>query len=337
MEIIRLSPDDLIAYEGNARSHPPGQVKRIGKSIEAFGFNQPILLDTNKVIIAGHARLLAARAIGMDEVPCIILGDLNDDEVRAYRLADNALAEHGSWSEKLLTAELQKIKDSSVALELTGLTGEKILEAITDDPLDDAVTPRRETLREAFGVPPFTVLDAIQGEWRKRKIEWVERLDLHHYQEPGKFGREQIGPKTAFQDMGKLSYAEEWEKYLAATGKTKKELPLPKYFQEMVTNINARTEQGVSNFDPVLMETLVRWFCPVGGQVVDLFAGGVEHGAVAAALGRPYLGIELRQESGYRATAAMTWLASWTVSRLTWCSRRPRTTRSRYTATCQKT
>src|SRR5687768_5077919 len=94
--------DELIPYARNARTHSPEQVAQIAASIAEFGFNAPILIDSNAGIVAGHGRLLAARKLGLAEVPVIVLDHLTETQRRAYILADNRLAMSAGWDEKLL-------------------------------------------------------------------------------------------------------------------------------------------------------------------------------------------------------------------------------------------
>src|ERR1700730_5300506 len=97
--------DKLIPFARNPRTHSDAQVAQIAASIAEFGFNNPILVDTNAGIIAGHGRLLAARKLGLKEVPVIILDHLSEAQKRAYIIADNQLALNAGWNEDLLGIE----------------------------------------------------------------------------------------------------------------------------------------------------------------------------------------------------------------------------------------
>lgn len=101
--------DDLVAYEGNPRKHPEKQLSKLTASIREYGFAVPVLVDCEDVIIAGHARVEAARKAGMVEVPVLVADQWSKAQVRAYRLADNRLAEISDWSEDLLAIELAAI------------------------------------------------------------------------------------------------------------------------------------------------------------------------------------------------------------------------------------
>jgi DNA modification methylase len=120
--IERLAPDDLKPYAGNARTHSKKQIQQIAKSIERFGFTNPVLIDDGNGIIAGHGRVLAAKAIGMAEVPCLRLSNLSDADKRAYILADNKLALNAGWDKELLAIELQGLIEAKYDIDLTGFS-----------------------------------------------------------------------------------------------------------------------------------------------------------------------------------------------------------------------
>ncbi|MEQ1709788.1 MAG: DNA methyltransferase [Hyphomicrobium sp.] len=120
--IERLAPDDLKPYAGNARTHSKKQVQQIAKSIERFGFTNPVLIDDGNGIIAGHGRVLAAKAIGLEQVPCLRLSHLTETEKRAYVLADNKLALNAGWDKELLAIELQGLIEADYQVEVTGFS-----------------------------------------------------------------------------------------------------------------------------------------------------------------------------------------------------------------------
>ena len=112
--------DKLKPYENNARTHSEEQVNKIAKSIEQFGFVNPVLIDGDYGIIAGHGRVMGANQLGMTEVPCIFVEDLTETQKRAYILADNKLALDADWDNDILIGELEALKDLDFDLELTG-------------------------------------------------------------------------------------------------------------------------------------------------------------------------------------------------------------------------
>src|SRR5229473_3147566 len=112
---IELWPiDRLIPYARNARTHSDTQIAQIAASIREFGFNSPILVDSNAGIIAGHARLLAARKLQLEEVPVVVLDHLSETQKRAYILVDNRLAANASWDEELLRLELAALREEQL-------------------------------------------------------------------------------------------------------------------------------------------------------------------------------------------------------------------------------
>lgn len=123
---------DLIPYANNARTHSPAQVSKIAASIKEFGFTNPILIDANNGIIAGHGRVLAAQKIKLAMVPVIELGHLTDAQRRAYILADNRMALDAGWDADLLKLELLSLKDEGFDLELTGFGLDEIGELLND-------------------------------------------------------------------------------------------------------------------------------------------------------------------------------------------------------------
>ena len=120
MKIQNLPIDTLRPYAGNARTHSKRQIRQIAKSIQRFGFCNPILIDDQRQIIAGHGRVAAARLLGIEHVPTVKLAHLSDVEKRAYILADNRLAEKAGWDREILAIELQALVDLNFEVELTG-------------------------------------------------------------------------------------------------------------------------------------------------------------------------------------------------------------------------
>ncbi len=121
-EITARSLAELTPYARNARTHSEEQVAQIAASIEEYGWTNPVLIDEDGGIIAGHGRVLAAELMGTTEVPCIVLEGLTPAQVRAYRLADNKLALNAGWSDELLALELQDLNAQGFALDLTGFS-----------------------------------------------------------------------------------------------------------------------------------------------------------------------------------------------------------------------
>jgi ParB-like chromosome segregation protein Spo0J len=125
-QIEHLALDALVPYARNSRTHSAEQVAQIAGSIREFGFTNPVLIDADGGIIAGHGRVMAARKLGLDEVPCIRLTHLTETQKRAYIIADNKLALNAGWDEEMLRLELGELREADVDLSLVGFTEEEI-------------------------------------------------------------------------------------------------------------------------------------------------------------------------------------------------------------------
>ena len=125
-EYGQIAIEALHPYERNARTHSPEQIEKIANSIREFGFINPVLIDGNNMIIAGHGRVLAAKKLKMKEVPYLRVEDLTPTQVRAYILADNKLAEDAGWDELLVSQELAALQDEDFNIELTGFESAKL-------------------------------------------------------------------------------------------------------------------------------------------------------------------------------------------------------------------
>jgi DNA modification methylase len=124
--------DKLLPYARNARTHSDEQVAQVAASMVEFGWTNPILVGADGTIIAGHARLAAARKLGMTEVPVIVLDHLNETQRRALVLADNKLALNAGWDEEMLRVELQALKDDEFDLDVVGFTNDELEEFLRD-------------------------------------------------------------------------------------------------------------------------------------------------------------------------------------------------------------
>ena len=121
-----LELNGLIPYAKNSRTHSEAQVAQIAGSIKEFGFNNPVLIDLEGGIIAGHGRVLAAQKLGLQAVPCIRLGHLTDTQRKAYVIADNRLALNAGWDDSMLTLELQDLKAEDFNLDLLGFEADEL-------------------------------------------------------------------------------------------------------------------------------------------------------------------------------------------------------------------
>lgn len=250
MKIVNKKLEELTPYEKNPRNNDEA-VEYVVNSIKEFGFKVPIVVDKNGVIIAGHTRYKASKKLGLKEVPCIIADDLNEEQIKAFRLADNKVSEKASWDYDLLNEELEDILN--IDMFDFGFNKEA-----TNDITEDYTEKTPKSLREKFIVPPFSVLDARNGEWQKRKKAWLKIID---------------------------------------SGKGRSDTLLGKGLMELAMKSGENTTlTGTSIFDPVLCEVLINWFSPKKGKIIDPFAGGSVRGIVSSFLQREYFGNDLSRE-----------------------------------------
>lgn len=137
LKIVYKKIDDLTPYENNPRLND-NAVDAVAKSIEEFGFKVPIVIDKDGVIVAGHTRLKAAKQLAIDEVPCIIADDLSEEELKAFRLADNKVAELAGWDWDKLEQELEELKMSEIDIEKLGFEEDDALDFSYIDELDES-------------------------------------------------------------------------------------------------------------------------------------------------------------------------------------------------------
>lgn len=178
-----LALDALTPYDKNARLHTRSQIEKIAKSIAAFGFNNPILIDSDQGIIAGHGRLEAAKFLGLESVPVIRLDHLSDKERRAYILADNRLADLSQWDEELLGQEVAALQEAALDLDAMGWTEDELealiaglddIEPTEDDlsSISDESEPETKSFRFEFDVTDHAELSEMLDTLRRRyKLE----------------------------------------------------------------------------------------------------------------------------------------------------------------------
>mgnify|MGYP003642067613 FL=1 len=136
LSIKYKSTGEIIPYINNSRTHSEQQVQQVAASIKEFGFTNPILIDEQGGIIAGHGRLQAAQLLNLNEVPTITLEGLTDAQKKAYVIADNKLALNAGWDETLLQVELDSLSESGFDISLLGFDKEEMLEILGENALD---------------------------------------------------------------------------------------------------------------------------------------------------------------------------------------------------------
>lgn len=165
MEIEVLNIDDLIPYENNAKEHPKEQIEQIKKSIIEFNNNDPIAIDENNVIIEGHGRHEALKQLGYEQVECIRLSHLNEEQKKAYRLIHNKLTMNSDYDFNLLEQELMNIQDIDM------LEFDFDMSFLNEDE-EEIKEEASKKLTDEFLIPPISVFDTRQGYWQDRKRAW---------------------------------------------------------------------------------------------------------------------------------------------------------------------
>ena len=177
---ITVKVKDLIPYARNSRTHSEEQVTQIASSIREFGFTNPVIIDKQNNIIAGHGRLLAAQKLGIKEVPCVVVTGWTEAQKKAYIIADNKLALNAGWDEKMLSLEFDELQELGFDLSLTGFSGDEILAL---KPLEEVVgLTDDDDVPEAPEVPKTVLGDVwLLGDHRlmcgdSTSIDAVEKL-----------------------------------------------------------------------------------------------------------------------------------------------------------------
>lgn len=175
-EIELVSIDKLVPYVNNARTHSAKQINKLRASLREFGFINPILIDRNFNVIAGHGRIEAARKEGVKKLPCVYVDFLTEAQRKAYILADNRMALDADWDEEALRTELEALKFDGFDISFTGFEESDFEDLFKDVPNLYGDDFNQASLAETFIVPPFSVLDSRSSNWTKRKQVWNRLL-----------------------------------------------------------------------------------------------------------------------------------------------------------------
>lgn len=153
----RIVPvSDLLPYVNNSRTHSEEQINQVAASIKEFNFTNPILIDEQNGIIAGHGRLMAAKKLGLDEVPCIVLTGLTEAQKKAYVIADNNLALNSGWDLDMLRLEVETLDELGFELDILGFDAET-LDKLLD--IDAELPELPDGDRDPFQQKTFTLHD----------------------------------------------------------------------------------------------------------------------------------------------------------------------------------
>lgn len=281
-QYTKININKIKPYEKNARIHNSEQIKQIMEAIKAFGFTNPLLIDDENNLIAGHGRLEAVKQLNsidfkdnpLKELPAIIITGLSEADKKALIIADNKIAENASWDFNLLSEELKELEYINYDLDLLGFDNldellnfsptvdidEDLSESKSDDNTADT-DDINNSMFERFIVAPFSVISlrSVNDEvnkWRERGIKVGGR------------GENNKGTFSALKNFTKKIQCE-----------------------------CKANEIAESIFNPYLCEILHKWFnLEKGAKVLDPFAGGMERGFVACYLGHSYTGFDVRRE-----------------------------------------
>ena len=188
IKIVYRNIRDLKPYKNNAKKHPKEQVERIANSIREFGFTQPVIVDQNNCVVAGHGRILGAKKAGLKQVPTVCLEELTEEQIKAYRLVDNKLNE-SEWDKKLLDEEIKELFKSDVLdMEVFGFS----VDVMADD------------VQDIVGEVPFTEILNEENNYIvlkfNNKVDWLNALGL--------FGIEKVKAYPTKKDGNKKTFGE---------------------------------------------------------------------------------------------------------------------------------
>lgn len=171
MNVVNINVNDLTPYENNPRNNNEA-IQYVANSIKEFGFKVPLVIDKDNVVICGHTRLLAAKQLGIEEVPCTVADDLTDEQIKAFRLADNKVAEIATWDLGALVDELKDI--NFIDMEDFGFLGADDLRTdFFDEEVEDEKSSDDETEEEDNGKTVKVVCDDANYQ------QLIDFLDEH--------------------------------------------------------------------------------------------------------------------------------------------------------------
>ena len=191
LEVKYLSINDLVPYANNPRTHTDNQVTQVASSIKEFGFNNPILIDEGKGVIAGHGRLAAAKKLGLETVPTITLTGLTEAQRKAYVIADNKLTENSRWDYDLLSIEIERLKELDFELselgfsevELEGICNSEpdmsILAELDDEELDQFEGDVKRAIQIEFESEHYNEAQELIKFWRENEA-YVGYIIIEH-------------------------------------------------------------------------------------------------------------------------------------------------------------
>ena len=252
MNIIEIPINQIKPYKKNARFNE-NAIPKVAESIKQFGFRNPIIVDKNMSVIAGHTRLASAKLLGLEKVPCIIADDLTPKQVKAFRLVDNRTSEFASWNYDLLQSELETLDIDLSDFEFPDLTYEDTLsaeelESILDDDTDPTSEYGKDDDDEETGLKDFSHKDEYkveitcknQTEQESLYYELVKRgLNVRTYQEDSRRGGRGSSSNSSVYSQNNIDAIKDYVEE-----------------EEYTVNTNLRTNEPMSDYDKWVVNLL---------------------------------------------------------------------------------
>lgn len=172
--------DELIPYARNSRTHSESQVTQIASSIREFGFTNPVLVDAKNSIIAGHGRVMAAKKLGLESVPCLVLSHLSEAQKKAYVIADNQLALNAGWDNEMLKLEVEELAEMDFDLDLLGFDSD-FMDLLVGE--DELLEPEKENpYNSNIAAPTYEPKNEKPSSFEllnnKKTSELIEKINL---------------------------------------------------------------------------------------------------------------------------------------------------------------
>lgn len=175
MQVTYKNIEDLIPYARNSRTHSDAQIAQIAASIKEFGWRNPVLVDGDNGIVAGHGRVLAARKLGINEIPTIDASDMTDIQKRMYVIADNKLALNADWDDEILALELEELESLGADIELLGFDDDELDEI--QEPENDGDEPYTKKVEAPIYEPSETEPPIVELYDDTKTLDLIDRIE----------------------------------------------------------------------------------------------------------------------------------------------------------------
>lgn len=173
MEVIEKRLEEIKPYENNPR-HNDAAVPYVANSIREFGFKVPLVIDSGGTIVAGHTRYKAAQRLGLETVPCVVADDLTDEQVKAFRIADNKVAEVATWDEEALSVELSEIEIADIDMGDFGILDLPEDDEIVDIDSDNVGGSETSLHKITLDGTSWNIAEDEAELFRERMLDWID-------------------------------------------------------------------------------------------------------------------------------------------------------------------